>query len=302
MLLSIQNLKVCYGQNVALDIDRPILIEEGDRVGVIGSNGAGKTTLVRSILGLVNYQGKIQTDLLPGQIAAHMQFNEYTDSMPTKYIMEAILGTKISQNARLQELIHYLEFEDCLKKKYTKLSGGQKQRFTIILVMMQNAPLTFYDEVTSGLDFETRQKLVEKLTDWYQGKNSGLCIVSHYYDELEQLAGKLLILDKGKVIDYGRTEELFHRYCGRAVIILDNSPENAALVKNYSKLASPAHLIVLPCNSKETEEELTHLLLTHNVNYKRSNRDIEILYVNAKKLAYSKENTETKKEGMFYDC
>lgn len=116
MLLSIQNLKVCYGQNVALDIDRPILIEEGDRVGVIGSNGAGKTTLVRSILGLVNYQGKIQTNLLPNQIAAHMQFNEYTDSMPAKYIMEAILGTKISQNPKLQELIHYLEFEDCLKK------------------------------------------------------------------------------------------------------------------------------------------------------------------------------------------
>lgn len=288
MLLSIETLKVCYGQTTALDIDRSILIEEGDRVGVIGSNGAGKTTLVRSILGLVDYQGKIQTHLLPCQMAAHMQFNEYTDSMPIRSIMEAILETRISQNPRLRELIQYLEFEDCLKKKYTKLSGGQKQRFTIILVMMQDAPLTFYDEVTSGLDFETRQKLTRKLADWYRGKNSGLCIVSHYYDELEQLANKLLILDKGKVIDYGRTEELFLKYCGRAVIILDNSPENAALVKDYSKLDSPAHLIVLPCSSEETEIELTRLLLTHNVNYKRSNRDIEILYVNARNRALSK--------------
>lgn len=310
MLLSIENLKVCYGQNTALDIDRPILIEEGDRIGVIGSNGAGKTTLVRSILGLADYQGKIRTNLLPCQIAAHMQFNEYTDSMPTRYIMEAILETKISQNPRLQELIRYLEFEDCLKKKYTKLSGGQKQRFTIILVMMQDAPLTFYDEVTSGLDFETRQKLVEKLADWYRGKTSGLCIVSHYYDELELLANKLLILDKGKVIDYGRTEELFHKYCGRAVVILDNSPENAVLVKDYKKLDSPAHLIVLSCDSEETERELAHLLLTHNVNYKRSNRDIEILYVNARNLALSGKRTDNKlpgkqtdkeSEGMPYD-
>lgn len=291
MLLSIQNLKVDYGHETVLHIDRPIHIEEGDRIGVIGSNGAGKTTLIRSILGLVSYQGTIQTDLSPGQIAAHMQFNEYTDSMPTKYIMEAILGTKISKNKKLQELIEYLEFEKCLLKKYSKLSGGQKQRFTIIMVMMQDASLTFYDEVTTGLDFETRQKLVEKMADWYQDKTSGLCIVSHYYEELEQLADKLLILDKGKVIDYGRTEELFHKYCGRAVITLDHSPANEALVKDYKKLASSAHLIALSCNSTAEEEELTHLLLTHNVNYKRSNKDIEILYINAKNQALSARKT-----------
>ena len=70
--------------------------------------------------------------------------------------------TKSAEDKKLSELISYFEFEDCLRKRYSSLSGGQKQRFTIILVMMQEAPLTFYDEVTSGLDFETRQKLVEK--------------------------------------------------------------------------------------------------------------------------------------------
>ena len=142
MLLSIQNLTVRYGQDTALSIQEPIVIEDGDRVGVIGSNGAGKSTLIKSILGLVNYQGTIRTELTPEQIAVHMQFNEYTDTMPVKYIMEAILDTKISKNKKLQDLIAYFEFEDCLRKKFTKLSGGQKQRFTIILVMMQDAPLT----------------------------------------------------------------------------------------------------------------------------------------------------------------
>lgn len=291
MLLTIQNLKVCYGSETALTIDRPIVIEKGDRIGVIGSNGAGKTTLVRSILGLTNYKGTIETDLSPGQMAAHMQFNEYTDSMPVKYIMEAILATRISQNPKLKELISYLEFEPCLKKKYSRLSGGQKQRFTIILVMMQDAPLTFYDEVTSGLDFETRQKLVEKLAGWYRDKSAGLCIVSHYYDELEQLADKLLILDKGKVVDYGRTKELFHKYCGRAVIILDRCAEHEELTAGYKRLASPAHLIALSCDNEDTEKELAGLLLSRNINYKRSNQDIEILYTNAKKRE-SEENNE----------
>ena len=282
MLLSIQNLTVRYGQDTALSIQKPIVIEDGDRVGVIGSNGAGKSTLIKSILGLVNYQGTIRTELTPEQIAVHMQFNEYTDTMPTKYVMEAILGTKVTQNKKLQELITYFEFEDCLRKKFTKLSGGQKQRFTIIMVMMQDAPLTFYDEVTSGLDFETRQKLVEKLVDWYKDKESALCIVSHYYEELEQLANKLLILDKGRVIDYGKKEELFRKYCGRAVLIIDYSKENEKLTENYKKLASPAHLIAISSESEEQEREITDLLLMKNINYKRSNSDIEIMYINAK--------------------
>lgn len=280
-LLSIENLTVHYGKDTALEIETPISIEEGDRVGIIGSNGAGKTTLVKSILGLVNYQGNIRTNLTMEQIAAHMQFNEYTDTMATRYIMETILETKISRNPKLHELIEYFEFEDCLRKKYSKLSGGQKQRFTIIMVMMQNAPLTFYDEVTSGLDFETRQKLVEKMVSWYRDKDSSLCIISHYYEELESLANKLLILDKGHVIDYGKKDELFQKYCGRAVIKLNRSEENELLFKNYKKLASPAHLIALSCETSEKERELTRLLLEHNLDYTRSSTDIESIYTNA---------------------
>lgn len=285
VLLSIENLTVRYGKDVVLQIGSPVLIEEGDRVGIIGSNGAGKSTLIRSILGLVNYQGSIRTVLPMDRIAVHMQSNEYTDSMATKHIMEAILQTKISRNQRLQELIRYFEFEDCLRKIYSKLSGGQKQRFTIIMVMMQDAPLTFYDEVTSGLDFETRQKLVEKMVTWYRQRDASLCIVSHYYEELEQLANKLLILDKGRVIAYGKKEELFRRYCGRAVIILKHSQEKEALFRPYDRLASPAHLIALPCETEEKERELTDLLLAHNMDYTRSTTDIEMIYTNAKKCA-----------------
>lgn len=286
MQLTIENLTVKYGAEVALQIKEPLMVSEGDRVGIIGSNGAGKSTLIKSILGLVEYQGTIRTDLKPWQIATHMQFNEYTDAMPCRYIMEVILDTKIAKNPKLQELIHYFEFEDCLRKKFSKLSGGQKQRFTIIMVMMQDAPLTFYDEVTSGLDFETRQKLVEKLVNWYRGRTSSLCIVSHYYEELEQLANKILILDKGKVIDYGGKDQLFQKYCGRAVIVFDALPQHQELVKEYRKLASPAHLTALSVKDEAEELAVTKLLLHHNINYRRSNNDIEIMYSNARQKFY----------------
>lgn len=282
MLLTIQNLTVRYGSNTVLSIEEPIEFQEGDRVGVIGSNGAGKSTLIKSILGLVPYEGKIRTELKPTQMAVHMQHNEYTDNMPVKYVMEAVLNTEISQNQKLQELIAFFEFQDCLRKKYSRLSGGQKQRFTIIMVMMQEAPLTFYDEVTSGLDFETRQKLVEKMAEWYKGKRAGFLMVSHYYEELDQLADKLLILDYGKVVDYGGREELFRRYCGRAVVIVDNTPENQEMLAAFGKMLSPKHLIAVSCESEEKERKLTDMLLENNVNYKRSNNDIEMLYINAR--------------------
>ena len=287
-LLSIENLTVSYGKETVLSIERPITREEGDRIGIIGSNGAGKTTLIKSILGLVKYQGNIYTSLTPEMIATHMQSNEYTDAMAVRHIMEAVLGTKISKNKKLKELISYFEFEGCLKKKYKHLSGGQKQRFTIIMVMMQDLPLTFYDEVTSGLDFETRQKLVEKLAAWYKDKDVSLCMVSHYYEELEQLADKLLILDKGKVVDFGRKEDLFQKYCGRAVIVLNYSKEKEELFQNYKKLAAPPHLLALSCDTEEMERKITETLLKNNMDYTRSARDIEIIYTNAKERFYGK--------------
>jgi ABC-2 type transport system ATP-binding protein len=64
-----------------------------------------------------------------------------------------------------------------LKKRFAQLSGGQKQKLTIILVLMQNKPLTFFDEVTSGLDFESRIKLMPKIKEWYKENDGAVCMV-----------------------------------------------------------------------------------------------------------------------------
>lgn len=290
MLLTIKQLQVKYGKQTALQIEQPISIEKGERIGIIGSNGAGKTTLVKALLGLVPYQGQIITELTKEKIAVHMQFNHYVTTMPIKYIMEAILNTKIKENKELQDLISFFDFKPCLSKKFPALSGGQKQKFTIIMVMMQKAELTFYDEVTSGLDFETRQKLMEKLVTWYQDKKDTLVVISHYYEELEQLADKLLILEKGNVIAYGKTKELFRLYCGNAIFIVENNQKNKELTSNFQILKSPNHLIAISCHNKKEEQDLTELFITHNINFKRSNSDIEIMSINAREQNIKKQS------------
>ena len=290
MLLTIKQLQVKYGDQTALQINSPLSFEKGERIGVIGSNGAGKTTLVKAILGLTNYEGRIVTQLKPKQMAAHMQSNAYVTTMPVKQIMETILNTKIKDNKELQDLIGFFEFEQCLSKRYKALSGGQKQKFTIIMIMMQKAELTFYDEVTSGLDFETRQKLMEKLVEWYRDKEDSLIIVSHYYEELEQLADKILLLDQGRVIAYGKTEELFKAYCGDAIFILDNNLTNKNLTQGFRTLKSPNHLLALSCSNKEEEKRLLSLLVDNDVNFKRSNSDIEIMSINAREKFYARKD------------
>ena len=228
MLLTIKQLQVKYGSHTALQINSPLCIEEGERIGVIGSNGAGKSTLVKALLGLINYEGRIVTDLEPEQMAAHMQSNAYVTTMPVKRIMEMVLDTK------------------------------------------------------------TRQKLMEKMVEWYRDKKDSFIIVSHYYEELEQLADKILLLDQGKVIAFGRKEELFRTYCGSAIFIMDNNSVNISLVKGFHALKSPGHLIALSCRDKEEERRLLSILMDNNVNFKRSNSDIEIMSINAREQFYAK--------------
>lgn len=295
-MITINHVKVRYANQIALSISTPLAFKAGDRIGIIGSNGAGKSTFVKTVLGLTNYQGSITTDLKPEEMAVHMQSNHYANTMAVKHIIETILNTKIKNNEMLKELITFFDFEECLHKKYASLSGGQKQRLTIILVLIQDAPLVFFDEVTSGLDFETRQRLMSKLVEWYRNKSTTLCIVSHYYEELEQLVNKLLILEKGQVIDFGSKDELFRKYCGKTVITLDNTPKNEEITKDFLKLKAPEHLIALSCQNSQIEKVITELLIREDINFKRSNNNIEIMSINAKDKFY-----ENKAEAAFLE-
>lgn len=149
-----------------------MIFEEGERIGIIGSNGAGKTTLVKALFGLVKYRGSITTELKSEEMAVHLQFNEYVNTMSVKCIMETILRTSIRKNQKLQELIEYFGFGPCLGKRYKALSGGQRQLFTIIMVMMQDACSLGLWPGSCGSLQEERQKHI-KAEDIFPIKEGG---------------------------------------------------------------------------------------------------------------------------------
>ena len=284
-MLRLNNVKVRYKDVLALDMDREIVIESGHKVGVVGANGAGKSTLVKAILGIVNYEGDIEGYVSPKDIAVHLQENNYAE-LPCKVIMEMILGCSIKEMPLVLELIDLFEFEPLFSRKFSKLSGGQKQKFTMIMVLCQEKPLTIVDEVTSGLDFENRQLLIEKIQQWYQKRKGSLIIVSHYYDELEKLADKLLILDKGKVIGFGPVDHLFKKYCGQMVITMDYSPEREVLFDGFKRISAKKGVLAYSFDDNIKAKEMTEILLDKMISYKQCTKDLELIIINAKEAYY----------------
>ena len=285
-MLTLDRVTVKFKDKVALDLGRTIEIADNDRVGVIGSNGAGKTTLIKCVLGIVNYRGNIKRGIDIDKIAVHMQQNDYIDTVPIRVILEMLIGGPIKENKKVQEMIEFFEFEPCLKRRWKHLSGGQKPRLTLILVMCSESPLTLLDEVTSGLDFETRQKLMKKLVEWYKERNTTLLVTSHYYEELEHLVNKILYLDNGKVIDFGNKDELFTRYCGKAVILCEENNQTKEIAKSHKQIIAPDGMIALRCDEPQDEIAISEALSNINVNYRRSNNDIELMTINAKAVYY----------------
>ncbi len=299
-MIYIEKLKVKYKDFVALDIDRSIKINKGDRVGVIGSNGAGKSTLIKALIGLNSYEGSFTIDALPNEISVHMQDNNYQDSVTVREIIELILNKSIKNDVKINSLIDRFNFTSCLNKKFSRLSGGEKQKMTLIIIMARHSKLVFFDEVTTGLDFQNRERLIEMLAEWKKSKEETIVIVSHYYRELETLTDKLLILDEGKVVDYGKTKELFKKYCGNYVISVDLKDvwdENDVYLYikgreydsriNFTKINSR---LIISMDSKKSLHEISDILIDIGKSFSVTDLDIELLSTLAKAKYKGREN------------
>ncbi len=280
-MIHIQQLTVHYGDHQALHIDQPIHIAPGDRVGIIGKNGAGKSTLLKALLNLVPWKGQCQLAVAQNRIGVHLQRNNYVSTMPVSAVMTAILGTTPKKNERAKTLIDFFGFEACLKKRYDRLSGGEQQKMTLILVLSQDHPLVFLDEVTSGLDFITRENLMHLLNQWYDDKNTTLCLISHYYDELEELVNKILLLDDGHVVAFGDKDALFQKYIGQHVYTVPNTETARRCLAPFPQIITPEHLLGFSPADKDMESALLNTLFDANLDYTRSSQDIELMSVNA---------------------
>ena len=205
-MIKVQGLhKNIKGKGILKDIS--FEVAEGECIALIGPNGAGKTTLLDCLLGdkLVT-SGQVSIQDLPVTSSKL----DYTRSyLPQENVIVQKLKVKelIAFFQRIypnhlsnQEIDQLLQFDQQQKEQFAeKLSGGQKRLFSFVLTLIGRPKLVFLDEPTAAMDTSTRQRFWEIVQEL---KAQGVTILysSHYIEEVEHTADRILVLNKGELI------------------------------------------------------------------------------------------------------
>lgn len=182
-------------------------INDGECVALIGPNGAGKTTLLDCLLGdklvtsgQVSIQGlpvtSSQLDYIRGYLP---QENVIVQKLKVKELIAFFQSIYLNPLSN-QEIDQLLQFDPQQKEQFAeKLSGGQKRLFSFVLTLIGRPKLVFLDEPTAAMDTSTRQRFWEIVQDL---KAQGVTILysSHYIEEVEHTADRILVLNKGELI------------------------------------------------------------------------------------------------------
>ena len=177
-------------------------VQAGECLGLLGSNGAGKTTLLSLLSGVLPLQqgtlrwsGKPRLGLVPQQLAfyAGLKVSENLELFADLYRLRGA-----ERRHRLQQCIAICALDDKLARRSEQLSGGEQRRLNFAIGLLQPADIYLFDEATVGVDAANRQHLltaVEQLT----ADGKAVIYTSHYLEEIERVAQRILLLHEGQV-------------------------------------------------------------------------------------------------------
>ena len=219
-MIHIENLVKRYGDLVALN-HLNLDIHEGEIFGLLGPNGSGKTTAINCLLSLLKYdKGTIEVFGQPmtpesyqvkQQIGIVLQNVAVFDELTVYENIDYFCGLYVSDKKRRKELVNeaiqFVGLEDYCKTRPGKLSGGLLRRLNIACGIAHKPRLIIMDEPTVAVDPQSRNKILEGIQKLNE-QGSTIIYTSHYMEEVEQICTRIAIMDHGRVIASGTTEEL----------------------------------------------------------------------------------------------
>jgi ABC-2 type transport system ATP-binding protein len=204
--------------NISLDIQRQ------EFFGLLGPNGAGKTTLMNLIVGYLNADGgtitidgdAVSQDTLEirkniGFVPQSLAVYDEMNAQENLEMFGKLFG--VPENIlkqRIVDQLHAVELYERRKEKVKNFSGGMKRRLNIIASMLHDPKVLLCDEPTVGVDPQSRNAIFDFLTGLNkQGKT--VIYTTHYMEEAERLCSRIAIIDHGKIIALGTTDELLEK-------------------------------------------------------------------------------------------
>lgn len=209
-----------YGDVVAVD-EVDLEVHTGEVVGLLGPNGAGKTTLLQLLTGLrrptsghVDVLGGDPTD--PARRRGLGVTPQETGLPPTLKVGEALdfVSRHYPDPLPPDEALARFDLTDLAGRQTGGLSGGQKRRLAVALAFVGRPQLVALDEPTTGLDVDSRQRLWAAVREYHQD-GGAVVLTSHYLEEVEALADRVVIVVGGRVVTDGATDGVRARVGGR---------------------------------------------------------------------------------------
>jgi ABC-2 type transport system ATP-binding protein len=189
-------------------------IERGELVSVLGPNGAGKTTTMRMLTTLIAPTSGSATvagyDVVaqPGQVRRSIGYvgqgngagyaQRVQDEIETQAVIYGLGRAQARQRAG--ELLEALDLEDLRRRKVSDLSGGQRRRLDVAMGLVHAPALLFLDEPSTGLDPQNRANLWEHVLAMRTAYDMTVVLTTHYMDEADLMAQRVVIVDHGEVI------------------------------------------------------------------------------------------------------
>ena len=284
MVIDVKNLVKRYDDLVALD-HLNLQVNEGEIFGLLGPNGSGKSTAINCILSLLKYdkgQIKVYDKLMKANsydlkknIGVVMQniavFDELTVYENIDYFCGLYILDKKHRKELVEEAIEFVGLDDYKKFYPKKLSGGLLRRLNIACGIAHKPKLIILDEPTVAVDPQSRNNILEGIVKL---NKAGATIVytSHYMEEVEQICTKIAIMDKGRVIASGTSEELKNMInCGETIMmeIFNLNDEILAEVKKLPHVVFAEYkdnrLVVKSSKGKNNLVALMDYLKTKNL-------------------------------------
>jgi ABC-2 type transport system ATP-binding protein len=224
--VQVRALRKVYGEVIAVDsID--FTLRRTSVTALLGGNGAGKTTTIAMLMGLVTpTSGEARVfgaDMARERykVLHRMNFESPYVDVPMRLtvrqnleVFGRLYGVR-SLAQRVDEIAEQLRLADLLDRLYGRLSAGQKTRVSLAKALLNAPELLLLDEPTASLDPDTADWVRTRLDDYCKARAATVVLASHNMAEVERLADRVIMLEKGRIVADGTPQELIDRF-GRA--------------------------------------------------------------------------------------